>query len=146
MLSLLLRGRGRGISNRMPLFHVFVRPSVETTKHKLAYIRPRAIPRTGLSVWLSARERPTANSIRIAAAVQKHSIRNKPAACLPARPGSADALAARRFPVREPDVQCLRDRRSIRTFYRRVTLPAWTDISGLSREKFLHGTLLPRVM
>lgn len=70
-----------------------------TTKHKFAYVR-RVILRTALGA--APRERPTANSIRIAAAVQKHSIRNKPAlpACLPA--WLADALVARRFPVREP--------------------------------------------
>lgn len=67
------------------------------TKHKFVYTR--AILRTALGA--APQERPTANSIRIAAAVQKHSIRNKPA--LPAcQPGSRMALTARRFPVREP--------------------------------------------
>jgi len=50
---------------------------------KFVYVRC-VILRTALGA--APRERPTANSIRIAAAVQKHSIRNKPAlpACLPA--------------------------------------------------------------
>lgn len=85
------------------------------TKYKFVYIQ-RAILRTALGA--APRERPTANSIRIAAAVQKHSIRNKPAllACL--LTCSRTQLVAFQFPCitrMESEINC--------TFYYRGLFP-----------------------
>lgn len=63
-------------------------------KHKFAYYTARDSTHRSRCGSARAPLRPTANSIRIAAAVQKHSIRNKPAlpACLPARSGLAPRM------------------------------------------------------